>query len=119
MRFFSKKECRLSVDKGLFKEIGGHAPGGTREKTRSFTRNKSFADFVAARRKKEVNDGPTNGPTDGRTDIPSYRDARTHLKIEHALFTSKQKGAKHQGTLSTNHDRKKGRKYHRIRIIIN
>ena len=30
-------------------------------------------------------DGPTdrrtNGPTDQRTDIPSYRDARTHLKM--------------------------------------
>ena len=26
-------------------------------------------------------DGPTNGPTDGRMDTPSYRDARTHLKI--------------------------------------
>ena len=25
-------------------------------------------------------DGPTDGPTDGRTDIPSYRDAWTHLK---------------------------------------
>ena len=25
-------------------------------------------------------DGWTDGPTDGRTDIPSYRDARTHLK---------------------------------------
>ena len=25
-------------------------------------------------------DGPTDRPTDGRTDIPSYRDARTHLK---------------------------------------
>ena len=26
-------------------------------------------------------DGPTDGPTDRRTDGPSYRDARTHLKI--------------------------------------
>ena len=25
-------------------------------------------------------DGPTDGRTDRRTDIPSYRDARTHLK---------------------------------------
>ena len=25
-------------------------------------------------------DGPTDGRTDGWTDIPSYRDARTHLK---------------------------------------
>ena len=24
--------------------------------------------------------GRTDGPTDGRTDRPSYRDARTHLK---------------------------------------
>ena len=27
-------------------------------------------------------DGPTDRPTDRRTDEPSYRDARTHLKIE-------------------------------------
>ena len=26
-------------------------------------------------------DRPTDGPTDRRTDTPSYRDARTHLKI--------------------------------------
>ena len=26
-------------------------------------------------------DRPTDRPTDGRTDIPSYRDARTHLKM--------------------------------------
>ena len=27
-------------------------------------------------------DGPTDGPTDRRTDAPSYRDARTHLKVK-------------------------------------
>ena len=36
-----------------------------------------------------VCDGPTDGPTDGRTDlrtdIPSYRDARTHLKRLHKI----------------------------------
>ena len=26
-------------------------------------------------------DGQTDGQTEGQTDIPSYRDARTHLKI--------------------------------------
>ena len=31
-------------------------------------------------------DGPTDGRTDGPTDIPSYRDARTHLRI---LFITK------------------------------
>ena len=29
-------------------------------------------------------DPRTDGPTDGRTDRPSYRDARTHLKMERA-----------------------------------
>ena len=28
-----------------------------------------------------MTDRPTVGPTDGRTDRPSYRDARTHLKM--------------------------------------
>ena len=27
-------------------------------------------------------DGPTNGPTDGQTGTPSYRDAWTRLKIK-------------------------------------
>ena len=27
-------------------------------------------------------DGPTDGRTDRRTDMPSYRDARTHLKTK-------------------------------------
>ena len=31
-------------------------------------------------------DGWTDGRTDGRMDIPSFRDARTHLKIEDPLF---------------------------------
>ena len=35
-------------------------------------------------------DGPTDGPTDlrtyGRTDSPSYRDARTHLKKQPFMF---------------------------------
>ena len=29
---------------------------------------------------QSVTDGRTDGPTDGPTDIPSYRDARMHLK---------------------------------------
>ena len=29
----------------------------------------------------QLTDGPTDGPTNGWTDTPSYRDARTHLKI--------------------------------------
>ena len=32
-------------------------------------------------------DGRMNGLTDGRTDTPSYRDARSHLKIEHLTKT--------------------------------
>ena len=31
---------------------------------------------------KSVTYGRTDGPTDGRTDTPSYRDARTHLKTK-------------------------------------
>ena len=53
-----------------------HRRRGTKA-TSSYTRNKSFAVFVSARRKKKVTDrrtdGPTDGPTDGRTDTPSYR----------------------------------------------
>ena len=30
--------------------------------------------------KGSVTDIPTDRPTDGRTDMPGYRDARTHLK---------------------------------------
>ena len=30
---------------------------------------------------ESVTDGRTDGPMDRRTDRPSYRDARTHLKI--------------------------------------
>ena len=30
---------------------------------------------------------PTDGRTDGRTDRPSYRDARTHLKTAHYVCT--------------------------------
>ena len=40
--------------------------------------NSSFSAFE----KKRVTDGPTDRPTDRRTDTPSYRDARTHLKME-------------------------------------
>ena len=29
---------------------------------------------------KRLRDGPTDQPTDRRTDMTSYRDARTHLK---------------------------------------
>ena len=36
--------------------------------------------------KKMRTDGPTDGPTDGRMDKPSYRDARTHLKIRQQIF---------------------------------
>ena len=31
-------------------------------------------------------DGQTDEPTDGPTDIPSYRDARTHLKIACQIY---------------------------------
>ena len=30
-------------------------------------------------------DQPTDGPMDGRKDTPSYRDARTHLKMENLV----------------------------------
>ena len=36
----------------------------------------------------ENNTGRTDRPTDGRTDTPSYRDARTHLKTSAVLFQS-------------------------------
>ena len=32
---------------------------------------------------KKTHYGPTNRPTDGPTDRPFYRDARTHLNNEH------------------------------------
>ena len=35
-----------------------------------------------------MGDGPTDRWTDGRTDIPSYRDARTHLKNKGRLANS-------------------------------
>ena len=39
-------------------------------------------DFMHFLQKRDRHtDGPTNGRTDGRTGTPSYRDARTHLKI--------------------------------------
>ena len=31
---------------------------------------------------ESVTDGPTDRQTDGRTDRPSYRDARSHLKTD-------------------------------------
>ena len=36
-----------------------------------------FPPFLLSKKKRV-----TDQPTDGRTDIPSYRDARTHLKTE-------------------------------------
>ena len=32
-------------------------------------------------------DGPSNHPTDGRTDTPSYRDARTHLQSAYGTLS--------------------------------
>ena len=37
--------------------------------------------FFFLQKRHRRTDGPTYGPTDGRTDRPSYRDARTHLKM--------------------------------------
>ena len=34
-------------------------------------------------------DHPTDGPTDRRTDTPSYREARTHLKIDYSIHIQK------------------------------
>ena len=38
-------------------------------------------------------DGPTDRPTDRRTDRPSYRDARTHLKIATCKSRSQEFGS--------------------------
>ena len=38
--------------------------------------------------KKVVTDGPTDRPTDGRTDTLSYRDGWTHLKSALASYAS-------------------------------
>ena len=38
------------------------------------------ASFLQSEKTALPTDGPTNRRTDGRTDRPSYRDARTHLK---------------------------------------
>ena len=53
-------------------------------------KNGDFARFqlVGDRWTNGPTDGPTNGPTDGlssgRTDTPSYRDVKTHLKTKEA-----------------------------------
>ena len=50
--------------------------------TSSYKQNKSFAgSSLPAETKALQTDRPTDGPTDRRTDTPSYRDARTHLKM--------------------------------------
>ena len=66
-----------------------------------------------------LTNGPTNGPTDQWMDIPSYRDARTHLKTQfHTHFnfllkTSsltqdiKKKRKKKEGKLKGKNERKK------------
>ena len=50
--------------------------------TSLFTQNKSFAGLSLPTKKRHYGptDGPPDRPTDGRTDTPSYKDARTHLK---------------------------------------
>ena len=44
-------------------------------------------------KKLSVTDGPTDRRTDGRTDTPSYRDARTHLKRTKGKKEKKQQSA--------------------------
>ena len=53
-----------------------------RNKTSSYTRNKSFAGSSLPA-DKSITNGPTNGPTDGPTD------GRTHPPIESWLTTKK------------------------------
>jgi len=65
----------------------------TKSRTSSYTRNKSFAVFVSARRKKRLR---TDRRTDGRTDRRT--DRRTHPLIESWLTT---KNAKCNGTQSS------------------
>ena len=50
-----------------------------------------------------MTDRRTDGPTDGRTDTPSYRDARTHLKRMDKLenFLSMKGGARTASLMST------------------
>ncbi len=43
---------------------------------------------------ESVTDGPTDRPTNGRTDKASYRDARTHLKMDTPFLTHESKNLK-------------------------
>ena len=43
--------------------------------------HKEYSSFLAL----QPTDERTDGQTDGRTDTLSYRDARTHLKIENTI----------------------------------
>ena len=54
----------------------------TNERERDHNKAGYTAQDAPSTRLKITGDGRKDGPTDGRTDTPSYRDAKTHLKTK-------------------------------------